>query len=85
MKTKLKKGDNVVIIAGKDKGKEGKITKIATDHAISMVRTSSLGSTAVWMDNGSKDYIAIYDASGNKAVDMMIEQFSNIETFKNKL
>ena len=52
-------------------GKEGKITKIATDHAISMVRTSSLGSTAVWMDNGSKDYIAIYDASGNKAVDMM--------------
>ena len=28
MKTKLKKGDNVVIIAGKDKGKEGKITLI---------------------------------------------------------
>ena len=28
MKTKLKKGDRVVIIAGKDKGKEGNITLI---------------------------------------------------------
>ena len=28
MKTKLKKGDNVVIIAGKDKGKEGNLTFI---------------------------------------------------------
>ena len=28
MKTKLKKGDRVVIIAGKDKGKEGNITFI---------------------------------------------------------
>ncbi len=28
MKTNLKKGDNVVIIAGKDKGKEGKIALI---------------------------------------------------------
>lgn len=28
MKTKLKKGDKVVIIAGKDKGKEGNITFI---------------------------------------------------------
>ena len=28
MKTKLKKGDRVVIIAGKDKGKEGNITVI---------------------------------------------------------
>ena len=28
MKTKLKKGDNVIIIAGKDKGEQGKITMI---------------------------------------------------------
>jgi len=27
-KTKLKKGDEVIVIAGKDKGKRGKITKI---------------------------------------------------------
>ncbi len=28
MKTKLKKGDNVIIIAGKDKGEQGKIAMI---------------------------------------------------------
>jgi large subunit ribosomal protein L24 len=28
---KLKKGDNVIIIAGKDKGKKGKITRVLPD------------------------------------------------------
>ena len=31
---KLKKGDKVVVICGKDKGKEGKITKILEDKVI---------------------------------------------------
>ena len=30
-KLKLKKGDDVIVIAGKDKGKTGKITKMHTD------------------------------------------------------
>ena len=30
-KLKLKKGDEVIVIAGKDKGKTGKITKMHTD------------------------------------------------------
>ena len=35
MKTKLKKGDRVVIIAGKDKGKSGKVlTAIPADNAV---------------------------------------------------
>lgn len=37
MKTKLKKGDNVVLIAGKDKGKEGKITFIDRKNGRVMV------------------------------------------------
>ena len=32
-KYKVKKGDEVVVIAGKDKGKKGKITKVITDKA----------------------------------------------------
>lgn len=31
MKTKLKKGDTVVVIAGKDKGKTGRVLKIERD------------------------------------------------------
>ena len=29
--SKLKKGDDVIVITGKDKGKEGKITRVITD------------------------------------------------------
>jgi large subunit ribosomal protein L24 len=32
-KFKIKTGDEVVVIAGKDKGKQGKVTKIITDEA----------------------------------------------------
>lgn len=31
---KLKKGDRVVVICGKDKGKEGKITKVLDDKVV---------------------------------------------------
>jgi large subunit ribosomal protein L24 len=32
-KYKVKKGDEVIVIAGREKGKKGKITKILTDEA----------------------------------------------------
>ena len=32
-KFKVKKGDEVIVIAGKDKGKKGKITKVITDSS----------------------------------------------------
>ena len=32
-KFKVKKGDEVIVIAGKDKGKKGKITKVITDKS----------------------------------------------------
>jgi large subunit ribosomal protein L24 len=32
-KFKLKKGDDVIVIAGKEKGKKGKIVKVVTDSA----------------------------------------------------
>lgn len=32
-KFKVKKGDEVIVTAGKDKGKKGKITKVVTDQA----------------------------------------------------
>ncbi|MBF0163590.1 MAG: 50S ribosomal protein L24 [Magnetococcales bacterium] len=36
-KTSLKKGDQVVVIAGKDKGKRGRILKIETDQQAALV------------------------------------------------
>ncbi|MBF0416916.1 MAG: 50S ribosomal protein L24 [Magnetococcales bacterium] len=36
-KTSLKKGDQVVVIAGKDKGKRGRILKIVTDQQTALV------------------------------------------------
>jgi len=33
MAAKIKKGDNVVILAGKDKGKKGKVTEVRPDEA----------------------------------------------------
>lgn len=37
MAAKLKKGDKVVVIAGKDKGKRGEITKVITDKGRALV------------------------------------------------
>ncbi|MEO5346263.1 MAG: 50S ribosomal protein L24 [Magnetococcus sp. YQC-9] len=36
-KSSLKKGDQVVVIAGKDKGKRGRILKIVTDQQAALV------------------------------------------------
>ncbi|GAB0058007.1 50S ribosomal protein L24 [Candidatus Magnetaquicoccaceae bacterium FCR-1] len=36
-KTSLKKGDQVVVISGKDKGKRGRILKIVTDQESALV------------------------------------------------
>lgn len=58
-------------------GKMGELKKVSTEHMISLVKTSNLGSTAVWMSDGSKDYISVYSASGNKAVDMMTQSVND--------
>ncbi len=44
MKTKLKKGDRVIVIAGKDKGKEGNITHVDRKHG----RVVVSGINMVW-------------------------------------
>jgi ribosomal protein L24 len=31
---KIKKGDNVVVIAGRDKGKRGDVTRVLADHVL---------------------------------------------------
>jgi large subunit ribosomal protein L24 len=31
---KIKKGDNVVVIAGRDKGKRGQVTEVSTTHVV---------------------------------------------------
>ena len=31
---KIKKGDNVVVLAGRDKGKRGDVTRVFTDHVL---------------------------------------------------
>lgn len=57
--------------------KNGKLTKITVEHSIALVKTSNLGTTAVWMSDNGKDYISVYDASGKKAVDMMTSGIEN--------
>jgi large subunit ribosomal protein L24 len=32
--SKIKKGDNVVVLAGRDKGKRGDVTRVFTDHVL---------------------------------------------------
>lgn len=48
----------------------GAFSNVTTDHPIVRVAVAANGETAVLMDDGSKDYIAIYHADGKRVVDM---------------
>ena len=49
----------------------GKVHKITTEHSIEYVSVAGNGVTAVWMNDGTKDYITVYKIDGTKIVDMM--------------
>ncbi|MGN0166147.1 MAG: DUF5711 family protein [Lachnospiraceae bacterium] len=49
----------------------GKVYQITTEHSIKYVSVAGNGVTAVWMDDGTKDYITVYKIDGTKIVDMM--------------
>ncbi len=49
----------------------GAVHNVETEHKIEQVSVGGQGITAVWMDDGQKDYISVYDLNGNKVVDIM--------------
>ncbi len=50
---------------------KGTVHKYAADRKIENLSVGGKGVTAIWMNDGLKDYISVYDIDGNKAVDMM--------------
>lgn len=61
-----KGSDNFYILDNK-----GTVHNYTSEHKIVLVSVGGKGITAVWMDDGLKDYITVYDIDGNKLVDMM--------------
>jgi large subunit ribosomal protein L24 len=43
MAAKIKKGDNVVVLTGKDKGKSGEVLRVIPDEARAVVRGVNIG------------------------------------------
>ncbi len=48
----------------------GSANPIDTEYPIQKVSVANQGVTAVWMDDGTSDYIILYDVSGNVLVEM---------------
>tara|TARA_Y100000588_G_scaffold146974_1_gene160857 strand:+ start:2471 stop:2785 length:315 start_codon:yes stop_codon:yes gene_type:complete len=79
-KTKLRKGDEVIVLAGKDKGKKGKILRILTENQKAIV--SEINKVKKHKKPGNNEpggivdkempiqisNIAYFDAKSNKAV-----------------
>ncbi len=49
----------------------GRVYQITTEHSIEHVAVAGNGVTAVWMNDGDKDYITIYKMDGTKISDIM--------------
>ena len=49
----------------------GDVHNVKTEYQIRRVSVSGEGITAVWMDDGTKDYITVYKIDGSKVIDMM--------------
>ncbi len=49
----------------------GKVHNLTTEHKIENVSVSGKGVAAIWMDDGSKDYISLYDKEGKRLGDIM--------------
>ena len=76
---KIKKDDEIIVIAGKDKGKRGSITKMLEERVfvsgINMVKKHTKGNPQMGQPGGIIEKeasihisnIAIYNGSGNKA------------------
>ena len=56
---------------------KGTVHKYAADRKIENLSVGGKGVTAIWMSDGLKDYISVYDIEGNKAVDMMTTTADN--------
>ncbi len=48
----------------------GSANPITTEYPIQKVEVANQGVTAVWMDDGSRDYIILYKINGSKLVEM---------------
>lgn len=77
---KIKRDDEVIVIAGRDKGKRGSVTRIATDErvyvtGVNMVKRHTKGNPQMGKPGGIIEKeatihisnIAIYNAANNKA------------------
>ena len=49
----------------------GDVNKIETEYAIQQISVAEEGITAVWMADGTKDYVTVYKKDGSKIIDMM--------------
>ncbi len=49
----------------------GRVYQITTEHSIEYVSVAGNGVTAVWMNDGTKDYITLYQIDGTKISDIM--------------
>ncbi len=56
---------------------KGNVHKYEADRKIENLSVGGKGVTAIWMDDGLKDYISVYDIDGKKAVDMMTTTAEN--------
>lgn len=61
-----KGSENLYILDG-----TGNVHNITTEHPVENVEVADKGITAVWMDDGDKDYITLYKVDGNKIADIM--------------
>jgi uncharacterized protein YxeA len=50
---------------------KGSVNHITTEYPIECIAVASQGVTAVWMNDGTKDYITVYETDGEKVLDMM--------------
>lgn len=87
---KIKKDDDVIVIAGKDKGKRGSITKIAKDgrlfvSGVNMIKRHTKGNPQMGQPGGiiekeapiQPSNIAIYNSATNKADRVGIKQLED--------
>jgi len=87
---KIKKDDDVIVIAGKDKGKRGSVTRIAKDgrlyvSGINMVKRHTKGNPQMGQPGGiiekeaplQASNIAIYNSVSNKADRVGIKQLED--------
>ena len=94
---KIKKDDQVIVIAGKDKGKTGAVTRILDDgrvfvSGINMIKKHTKGNPQMGQPGGiiekeapiQASNVAIYNSNTNKAdrVGIQVEDGKRVRVFK---